>query len=51
MTAGQERKRNERQHPSLDAKAAPGFGPHLQVQFLARRLRGDPDDCPPWFWN
>lgn len=51
LTAWQERKREERQHPFLDEKAPFGLVPHLQAQLLARHLRGDIDAYPPWFWS
>ena len=51
LTAWQERKRDERQHAFLGEKAAMGLVPFLQAQLLARHLRGDLDDYPPWFWS
>lgn len=51
LTAWQERKREERQHPFLEEKAPLGLVPHLQAQLLARHLRGDLDAYPPWFWK
>lgn len=51
LTAWQERKREERQHPFLGEKAALGLVPHLQAQLLARHLRGDLDAYPPWLWK
>lgn len=51
LTAWQERKREERQHPFLQEKAPFGLVPYLQAQMLARHLRGDIDAYPPWFWN
>nr|WP_321524972.1 type I-C CRISPR-associated endonuclease Cas1c [uncultured Cohaesibacter sp.] len=51
LTAWQERKKDERQHPFLDEKAPLGLVPYLQAQMLARHLRGDIDAYPPWFWK
>ena len=51
LTAWQERKREERQHPFLQEKAPFGLVPFLQAQLLARHLRGDTDAYPPWFWS
>lgn len=51
LTAWQERKREERQHPFLQEKAPFGLVPFLQAQLLSRHLRGDIDAYPPWFWS
>lgn len=51
LTAWQERKKEERQHPFLQEKAPFGLVPYLQAQMLARHLRGDLDAYPPWFWS
>lgn len=51
LTAWQDRKREERQHPFLREKAPIGLVPHLQARLLARHLRGDLDAYPPWFWG
>ena len=51
LSAWQERKKDERQHPFLDEKAPLGLVPYLQAQMLARHLRGDIDAYPPWFWK
>lgn len=51
LTAWQERKKQERQHPFLQEKAPFGLVPYLQAQMLARHLRGDLDAYPPWFWS
>lgn len=51
LTAWQERKQVERQHPFLGEKAPFGLVPWLQAQMLARHLRGDLDAYPPWFWK
>jgi CRISPR-associated protein Cas1 len=51
LTAWQERKKEERQHPFIGETAPLGLVPHLQAQLLARHLRGDLDAYPPWFWR
>ncbi len=51
LSAWQERKKDERQHPFLGEKAPLGLVPFLQAQMLARHLRGDLDAYPPWFWK
>lgn len=51
LTAWQERKKEERQHPFLEESAPLGLVPYLQAQLLARHLRGDLDAYPPWFWK
>lgn len=51
LTAWQERKKQERQHPFLGEAAPLGLVPFLQAQLLARHLRGDLDAYPPWFWK
>ena len=44
-------KADERRHPFLDEVAPLGLVPYLQAQLLSRRLRGDLDAYPPWFWK
>lgn len=51
LTAWQERKREERQHPFIGEKAPLGLTPWLQALLLARHLRGDIDAYPPWIWK
>lgn len=51
LTARQERKKEERQHPFLAEKAPFGLVPWLRAQMLARHPRGDLDAYPPWFWS
>ncbi len=51
LQAWQERKRTERRHPFLNEVAPLGLVPYLQAQLLSRRLRGDLDAYPPWFWK
>ena len=51
ITAFQERKKKEMQHPFLQEKAPLGLMPQLQAQLLARHLRGDLDGYPPFVWK
>ncbi len=51
LTAWQQRKKKNRQHPFLQEKTPIGLVPYLQAQLLARHLRGDLDAYPPWFWS
>ncbi|MEZ5847962.1 MAG: type I-C CRISPR-associated endonuclease Cas1c [Geminicoccaceae bacterium] len=51
LSAWQERKKSERQHPFIGEKAPLGLVPYLQAQLLARHLRGDLDAYPPWLWK
>lgn len=51
LTAWQERKKEERQHPFLGESVPHGLVPYLQALLLARHLRGDLDAYPPWFWK
>ena len=51
LSAWQERKKDERQHPFFEEKAPLGLVPYLQAQMLARHVRGDLDAYPPWFWK
>jgi CRISPR-associated protein Cas1 len=47
----QERKREELTHPFLQEKFEIGLLPHAQSLLLARHLRGDLDEYPPFFWK
>jgi len=51
LTAYQERKQDELQHPFLKEKTTVGLLPMLQAQLLARHLRGDMDAYPPFLWK
>lgn len=51
LTAYQERKREQLQHPFLDEKVDIGLLPFVQAQLLARHLRGDLDGYPPFLWK
>jgi CRISPR-associated protein Cas1 len=51
LTAWQERKREEIEHPFLKERAPLGLLPHLQASLLARTLRGDLDAYPALIWK
>ena len=47
----QERKKEKITHPYLDEKLAWGMVPYAQALLLARYLRGDLDEYPPFLWK
>ena len=47
----QERKQESISHPFLDEKLSWGLVPYVQALLLARYLRGDLDDYPPFLWK
>lgn len=47
----QHRKKDEIRHPFLDEKIPLGLLPYAQALLLARYMRGDLDDYPPFFWK
>lgn len=51
IVAYQERKREELRHPILEETVTIGLLPLLQMQLLARHLRGDVDIYPPFLWK
>lgn len=51
LTAWQERKRDSIKHPFLNEKLEWGMLPHIQAMLLARYLRGDLDEYPPFLWK
>lgn len=51
LTAYQKRKQEEIVHPFLGEKTTIGLVPHLQALLLARRLRGELDAYPAFFWK
>ncbi len=51
LTAWQERKRDNIKHPFLNEKMEWGMIPHVQAMLLARYLRGDLDEYPPFLWK
>lgn len=51
IMAWQNRKREEITHPFLGEKIPIGLIPYVQSMLLARNLRGDLDDYPPFLWK
>lgn len=51
LTEWQNRKRDEIRHPFLEEKIPIGLLPYTQAMLLARYMRGDLDDYPPFFWK
>ncbi len=51
LSAWQERKQEIIKHPFLNEKVEWGMVPHVQAMLLARYLRGDLDEYPPFFWK
>lgn len=51
ITAWQERKKEEIEHPYIKERIPFGLIPHVQALLLARHLRGDLDAYPPFFWS
>jgi len=49
ITAYQKRKQEEITHPFLGEKMTVGLLPHIQAQLLARYLRGDIPEYPPFY--
>lgn len=47
----QERKKETITHPFLEEKMPWGLAPYLQSLLLARHLRGDLDEYPPFLWK
>jgi len=51
LSAWQERKQDSIKHPFLNEKMEWGMIPHVQAMLLARYLRGDLDEYPPFLWK
>lgn len=51
LTAWQEHKKEEITHPYLKEKFPWGLVPHVQALLLARYLRDDLDEYPPFLWK
>ena len=51
ITKWQERKRTEIMHPFLKEKIPWGLAMYVQALLMARYLRGDIDQYPPFFWR
>ena len=51
LSAWQSKKQETIKHPFLDEKIEWGMAPYVQSMLLARYLRGDLDEYPPFFWK
>lgn len=51
LTAWQKRKMETIEHPFLGEKCQWGLLPLVQAQLLARHIRGDLDEYPPYLWR
>ena len=51
LVAYQKRKQEEIEHPFLKEKVAIGLLPYTQALLMARYLRGDTDNDPPFIWK
>ncbi len=51
LKSWQEKKRETLTHPYLEEKAFWGLVPYFQALLLARYLRGDLDEYPPFLWK
>lgn len=51
LVAWQEKKQEKIQHPFLNEKISWGLVPFVQALLLARFIRGDLDEYPPFFWK
>lgn len=51
LTAWQSRKQEKMTHPYVGENISWGLVPHVQALLLARYLRGDLDEYPPFLWK
>jgi CRISPR-associated protein Cas1 len=51
VVAYQKRKQDEVHHPVVDQKVPLGLVPHVQARLLARHLRGDLEEYPPFLYR
>ncbi len=51
LAAWQAKKQETITHPFLDEKLEWGMVPYVQAMLLARYIRGDLDEYPPFFWK
>ncbi|KGP75379.1 CRISPR-associated protein Cas1 [Desulfosporosinus sp. Tol-M] len=51
LTTWQKRKQEEITHPYLDEKVPLGLIPYIQAVLMARHIRGDIEDYPPFIWK
>lgn len=51
LSAWQSRKQEEIKHPFLEQRVQWGLVPYVQAMLLARYIRGDLDEYPPFLWK
>jgi len=51
LAAWQARKQESITHPFLNEKIEWGLVPYVQAMLLARHIRGDLDEYPPFLWK
>lgn len=51
LIAWQKRKQDKIMHPYLEEQVPLGLVPYIQAMLLARHIRGDIEDYPPFFWK
>ena len=51
LKAWQSRKQEEITHPFLNERVEWGMVPYVQAMLLARYIRGDLDEYPPFLWK
>lgn len=51
LSLWQQKKKEEIMHPSLQEKVEWGLLPYIQAMFLAKYIRGDIDEYPPFIWR
>ena len=51
FSSWQSRKKEKITHPFLKEKIEWGLVPYVQALLLARTIRGDLDEYPPFFWK
>ena len=51
LSAWQAKKQETIKHPFLEEKIEWGIAPYVQALLLARYIRGDLDEYPPFFWK
>ena len=51
LVTWQKRKQEEIIHPYLEEKVSMGLVPYIQAMLLARHIRGDLEDYPPFYWK
>jgi CRISP-associated protein Cas1 len=51
ISAWQKRKKESITHPFIEEKILIGLIPYVQAQLMARYIRGDLDNYPPFYWR